>query len=152
MPREPACEDGTAWLYWMKLAASVTWTHFSQGLWRCLVKGIIRCVQTSHVLWKGLRLWQMINEKIRGFRKMQISSFVNLSLGRKKSCFPKALRPLLFLSHQGSARAVSHTWTRLHLSSMFLSGSWQNVGGKGCSVRWFSSNSVFLKLYFMITP
>ena len=30
---------------------------------------------------------------------MQISSFVNLSLGRKKSCFPKALRPLLFFSH-----------------------------------------------------
>lgn len=58
---------------------------------------------------------------------MQISSFVNLSLGRKKSCFPKALRPLLF-SHQGSAglfHILGHVCICLPCSYQGLGKMWE---------------------------
>lgn len=60
---------------------------------------------------------------------MQISSFVNLSLGRKKSCFPKVLRPPSILfppgKCQGLFHILGHVWVCLPCSYQGLGKMWE---------------------------
>lgn len=66
--------------------------------------------------------------------------------------FPQSNEASLLLLPHEMPVTVPRTFTDLDLSSTFPPTPQPYVGGTGCSFNRFSSHSVFLDLYFIITP